>query len=108
MKTLPNECSFGSVSYVGKSLFCLVLRQQDVQQDGNHGGGNDAGAAEDQLHSLGSEVQNGGIGAHTVANAQRYCHDGQVAAGEGLLGDQLDTADDDEENIMTAAPPRTA
>ena len=60
-----------------------------------HGSGNDAGTAEDQLDSLGSEVQDGGVGTHAVANAQGDSHDGQVAAGQRLLGDQLNTADDD-------------
>ena len=74
---------------------CLFLGQQDVQQDRHHGSRNDAGAAEDQLNSFGSEVQDTGVGAHAIADAQSNGHDGQIAAGQRLLGNQLDTADHD-------------
>ena len=33
-------------------FFCRFLGQQNVQQDRNHGGGNNAGAAENQLDNL--------------------------------------------------------
>ena len=71
---------------------CIGL---DIQNDGNEGCRNDAGAAEDQLNCLRSLRKNGHIRAHAVADAEGNRNDGQVARRHFFLGNELNTADND-------------
>ena len=75
--------------------FLFILRQKDVQNDRYERCRNNTGTAEDQLDRLRGLRQNGHIRAHAVADAESDRNDRQIARRHFLLGDQLDTADDD-------------
>ncbi len=61
------------------SLRFLLLRQQNIQQNGHHGCGNNAGSTENQLYGLGRIGQDTGVGSHAISHAQGNRHNGKIS-----------------------------